>query len=260
MRVRRLPYLLVLAACLAGGARAGPPQAGEKAGPADRKDVDRQVHAGLRDAINQGADLYNAGEPAGCYYLFHGALVTAGPLLSHRPEVQKIIQEGLSGARRLPRFNQRAHALRGVLNRVRNIIDSATLWERLGGEVNVRKVVDDFVAAAATDPKVDFFRGGTVKDVNVDRLKKTLLEQISDVSGGPYRYSGRNMREVHRGMGITDAQFDALAGQLRRALEWNGAKPDDVAAVMKVIGTTRGDIVEIKKEEKKPPEQKDPGK
>ena len=38
-----------------------------------------------------------------------------------------------------------------------------TLWDRLGGEAGVSKVVDDFVAAAATDPKVDFSRGGKYK-------------------------------------------------------------------------------------------------
>lgn len=118
MRTRTLPLLPLLLACLAGPARVE----GQPA-PAERKDVDAQVHGGLRDVINQGADLYNGGDPAACYYLFHGALVASGPLLSHRPDVQKIIQEGLGNARRLPRFNQRAHALRGVLDRVRKIID-----------------------------------------------------------------------------------------------------------------------------------------
>src|SRR5207245_7081816 len=35
-----------------------------------------------------------------------------------------------------------------------------SLWDRLGGEKNVRKVVDDLVALAAKDPKVNFDRNG----------------------------------------------------------------------------------------------------
>lgn len=117
MRVRTLLSLSLLMVWLSS-----PGRAAGQATPPDRKDVDGQLHTGLRDVINQGADLYNGGDPAACYYLFHGALVATSPLLSHRPEVQKIIQDGLSNARLLPRFNQRAHALRGVLDRVRKII------------------------------------------------------------------------------------------------------------------------------------------
>ena len=118
--------------------------------------------------------------------------------------------------------------------------------QTMSGEANVRKVVDDFVAAAAPDPKVNFLRDGKFKELDVAALKQRLVEQISSVSGGPYPYTGRGMKEVHQGMGITDAEFDALAGHLKTALERNGARPEDVAVVLKVIGSTRGDIVEKK--------------
>src|SRR5262249_50461502 len=95
-----------------------------------------------------------------------------------------------------------------------------TLWERLGGEANVKKVVDAFVAAAAKDPKVDFFRGGQfpLDEQGVAKLKKQLVELISEASGGPLKYKGKSMKEVHKGMNITDEQFDALAGHLKKAL------------------------------------------
>jgi hemoglobin len=129
----------------------------------------------------------------------------------------------------------------------------ATLWDRLGGERNVRKVVNDFVAAAAVDPKVNITRGDKYKfdETGVAHLKQMLVEQISDVSGGPLKYSGRGMKEVHKGMGITDAEFDALAAHMRKALEKNYAKPDDIALVMKAVESTRKDIVEAKKPEEK---------
>ena len=272
MHAPRLLCLPAFTACLLLGGPAGAQdKPDKKPPPPERKDVDRQLYKSLRDVTNHGADLYNGGDPAACYFLFHGALTAAGGVLEHRPELQKLIQEGLASAGRLPRFAQRAHALRNLLDRVRNVLNPerkaavATLWDRLGGEANVRKVVDDFVAAAAADPKVDFTRGGKVKDLNVDRLKKTLVDQISAASGGPYEYKGRAMREVHRGMGITDAEFDALAAHLQKALEQNGARPEDVAAVMKVIAGTRPDIVDKKPDEKKPepkkPADKDaPGK
>jgi hemoglobin len=121
-----------------------------------------------------------------------------------------------------------------------------TLWDRLGGEDNVKKVVAEFVANAVKDPKVDFFRGGRspLDTAGVTRLQKLLVEQISQAAGGPLKYSGKSMKEVHRGMGITDAQFDALAGHLKNALEKNGARPEDIKAVLDAVGMTRKDIVE----------------
>jgi hemoglobin len=213
--------------------------------------------------------------------------------LGSHPDLQKEIDAGMKDAERRFTAGERAHALRGVIDNVRAKLNpnpkkaeekkpplpspekkpteakptekkptetkTATLWERLGGETNVRKVVNDFVTAAANDPKVDFDRGGKYKldAAAVAHLKQLLVEQISSVSGGPLKYSGRDMKEVHKGMGITDEQFDALAAHLKKALEMNNAKPADVDAVMRVVGSTRKDIVEKKAPEPKLDDKKD---
>jgi hemoglobin len=52
------------------------------------------------------------------------------------------------------------------------------------------------------------------------------------------------MKSAHKGMKITDAEFDAFAEHLKKALEKNGAAPDDVKTVMGVAESTRKDIVE----------------
>jgi hemoglobin len=191
--------------------------------------------------------------------------------LDNHPNLQKEIDAGLKDAERLPTPGERAHALRRVIDNVRGTLDPSlkkvetpkpaggNLWERLGGEKNVRKVVDDFVAAAVADPKVNFDRGGKYKldAAAVAHLKQTLVELISSVSGGPLKYSGRSMKEAHKGMGITDAEFNALAGHLKRALEKNNAKPADVNVVLSVIESTRKDIVEPKPPvDTKPPDKK----
>ncbi|GIW78321.1 MAG: hypothetical protein KatS3mg105_0128 [Gemmatales bacterium] len=52
------------------------------------------------------------------------------------------------------------------------------------------------------------------------------------------------MKEAHKGMKITNAQFDAAAQYLKEALESNKVKPEDVSAVLKAVEATRKDIVE----------------
>ena len=38
--------------------------------PVARADLDTRIHATLAEAINQGAPVFNAGDPSGCYYLY----------------------------------------------------------------------------------------------------------------------------------------------------------------------------------------------
>lgn len=121
-----------------------------------------------------------------------------------------------------------------------------TLYDRVGGATGLKAVVDDFVAAAAPDPKVDFTRGGrwVASDAAVSTLKKHLVDFMAQALGGPKAYAGRSMKEAHAGMGITQAQFDALARHLEAALVKHKVVPADVAAIMKIAASTAPDIVE----------------
>ena len=134
-----------------------------------------------------------------------------------------------------------------------------TLWDRLGGETAVAKVVDDFVNTAGKDPKVNFWRDPTFtpSKEQVAALKKSLVEYVSSVSGGPLKYTGKDMKAAHKGMKITDDEFDAAAADLKAALEKNGVKADDAKAVLTAVEGTRNDVVEKASEDKpKPPDEK----
>ena len=123
-----------------------------------------------------------------------------------------------------------------------------SLYDRVGGEKAIRAVVDDFVAAAAPDPKVDFTRGGTWKasDAALKTLKEHLVNMLGSAFGGPQKYAGRTMKVTHQGMGITSAQFGAIAGHLKATLEKHKVGPTEVAEVMAIAASTAGDIIEKK--------------
>jgi hemoglobin len=134
-----------------------------------------------------------------------------------------------------------------------------TLWDRLGGEAGVAKVVDDFVNTAGKDPKVNFWRDPTFtpSKEQIAEVKKQLVAFVSKAAGGPLKYEGKDMKEAHKGMKITDDEFNAAAAHLKAALEKNGVKADDVKAVLGAVEGTRKDIVEAKAPEDKPkPEDK----
>ena len=123
-----------------------------------------------------------------------------------------------------------------------------TLYERLGGESAIRAVVGDFVERSAADPKVNFTRAGTPKEwqatpESVQRLKDRLSEFVAQNTGGPQRYTGKPMRDVHAGMKITDEEFNALAGHLKASLAKFNVPPKEQAELLAIIESTRRDVV-----------------
>ena len=110
----------------------------------------------------------------------------------------------------------------------------------------MKAVVHDYVALAANDPQVDFSRGGKypLDEAGVARLETLLVELISAVAGGPLKYEGRAMKPVHRGMAISDAQFDALAGDLVDVLKKYNVPKKEADELLAIIASTRKDVVE----------------
>jgi len=259
----------VLAACLmvaAGDLTRGEEKKSEP--PLDREKQNKVIHESLRGVINRGADLFNGGDWNGCYRLYEGALLGVEPLLDHRPALQKTIKDALAEAERNPSVPEKAFVLRRAIDTVRKELGGTsagtvdnpktTLWERLGGEKGVKLVVDDFVGLAAADPKVNFFRDEKTKKAyeddpkKVDVLKEHLVDFISMATKGPRQYTGKSMKDVHKGMAITDEEFDAARADLKKALEKNGVKDPELKQVLDAVEGTRADVVAPKGEVVKP--------
>ncbi len=114
-----------------------------------------------------------------------------------------------------------------------------SLYERLGGVDAIRAVVGDFHARIMTDTVINaFFRG-----VDDEDLKGKLTDLICQSTGGPCVYRGRTMRETHTGMHVTDAQFNALVGDLVAALDHFNVPVREKTELLTALGGMRGDIV-----------------
>lgn len=124
-----------------------------------------------------------------------------------------------------------------------------SLYERLGGGPAITAVVDDFVGRAAADPKVNFTRKGTGHEWSpsaddLARLKKHLVQFISMATGGPSTYEGRGMKPVHAGMGISEAEFNALAADLIASLDKFKVPEREKNELVAIVASTKKDIVE----------------
>ena len=78
-------------------------------------------------------------------------------------------------------------------------------------------MVEDLLYLIVDDTRISH----QFKGINVAQFHRNLTDQLCELSGGPCQYSGREMRESHAAMGITDTQFNALAENLILAMEEN---------------------------------------
>jgi len=116
-----------------------------------------------------------------------------------------------------------------------------SLYERLGGNDAIVAVIDDFVARVAGDARIN----GKFARTDIPRLKAMLVDQVTDVAGGPATYMGRGMDETHAGMGVTSAEFDALVGDLRETLEELEVPAPEQTELLAILAPLRAEIVEI---------------
>lgn len=100
-------------------------------------------------------------------------------------------------------------------------------------------MVDDFVNRVAVDNRIN----GKFANANIPRLKALLVEQICEASGGPCKYSGRDMKTTHAGMAITDEQFDALVGDLVATLNKFKVPEREKNELLGALGPMKKDIV-----------------
>lgn len=90
-----------------------------------------------------------------------------------------------------------------------------TLYQRLGGEAGVEKIVDGVLYGIEHDQSIVHH----FADTDIPRFRRLLIEQFCELSGGPCKYTGVSMQESHTGFQITQAHFDALVNHVISAMQ-----------------------------------------
>lgn len=90
-----------------------------------------------------------------------------------------------------------------------------TLYDELGGRENIIKFTNELIDISLVDDRIK----ETFDNVNIERLRQHIADQLCQLSGGPCKYTGRDMKKSHVPLHITDAQFNALAEDLQIAMD-----------------------------------------
>jgi hemoglobin len=120
-----------------------------------------------------------------------------------------------------------------------------SLYDRLGGKKAITAVVDEFVGRVAADNRINHFFAATASNpAQLAAFKGKLVDQICQAAGGPCKYTGKDMKTAHQGMGITTADFNALVEDLVGALDKFKVGATEKNQLLGVLGPMQSAIVE----------------
>jgi hemoglobin len=127
---------------------------------------------------------------------------------------------------------------------------SASLYDRLGKKDAITAVVKDFVEErVAKDARIN----ARFANTDIPHLEQMLTDQICGATGGPCKYTGKDMKTVHAGMNIKDADFNALVEDLVKSLNTNNVPPGAQQMLLNALAPLQNDIVQVPGPRQAPP-------
>jgi hemoglobin len=115
----------------------------------------------------------------------------------------------------------------------------SALYEKIGGQATLDKVVDDLYKRILADNNVNTFFAKT--DMAKQRAHFTAF--VAQLLEGPKQYAGRPMDKTHTGMSVQPQHFDAVAKHLSDAMAATGVPAADASAAMARVANLKGSIV-----------------
>jgi hemoglobin len=118
-----------------------------------------------------------------------------------------------------------------------------SLYQRLGGYDAIAAVTDDFIGRLAADKQISRYFVGHSED-SLKKIRQHVIDQLCAATGGPCVYTGRDMKTSHKGMGITEAEWNQAAALLVQTLDKFKVPAQEKSEVLAAVSALKKDIVE----------------
>lgn len=116
-----------------------------------------------------------------------------------------------------------------------------SLYDRLGGKDAITAVINDFVGNVAADSRIN----ARFAKTDIPHFKQMLVEQVCQATGGPCTYTGKSMKDAHKGMKINEADFNALVEDLTKSLDTHSVPAAEKNELLNALAGMKGDIVGV---------------
>ncbi|MDD0842712.1 group I truncated hemoglobin [Pseudomonas sp. Gutcm_11s] len=115
-----------------------------------------------------------------------------------------------------------------------------SLYRGLGELPGITRIVEGMLLNAARNPRITHH----FDDIDIERLRDKLVEQICVEAGGPCVYTGDSMEESHKGLNIDRGDFNALVEDLIDAMDAEGVAVPVQNRLLARLAPMRGQIIE----------------
>ena len=120
-----------------------------------------------------------------------------------------------------------------------------SLYKRLGGYDAIAAVTDDFIGRLATNKDISRFFIG-LSDDSKTKVRQHIVDFLCNKSGGPCAYIGRTMKDAHKGLKITENDWNISAGLLAETFKKFNVPKKETDEVFALVTSLKNDIVEVK--------------
>ena len=135
-----------------------------------------------------------------------------------------------------------------------------SLYVRMGGKTGIEGVADQMVANVGAEtalsnsvmlrshkPMLDAANGVNgqppTDPTRVQRLRNNVVDQFTNITGGPLPYTGKSMLAAHTGMSVTTAEYNAWRALLDNALTQKDIGTKEKTEFTALIDAMKADVV-----------------
>ena len=135
-----------------------------------------------------------------------------------------------------------------------------SLYVRMGGQAGIEGVADQMVANVGAETgatnslmlrshqpmltAISSQNGAAPTDpARLTRLRNNVVDQFTDITGGPLTYKGQNMLLAHTNMAVTPAEYAAWRTLLDNALAQKNIPAKEKAEFTALIDAMKADVV-----------------
>jgi hemoglobin len=119
----------------------------------------------------------------------------------------------------------------------------ATLYKRLGGYDVIAAITDDFLARLIAHQQMQRFFFGASESTRT-RRRQHIVDFLCFSTGGPCAYTGRTMKDAHKGLSISESDWTILTDLFLMSLKNFRLPEKETNELLTLITSTKRDIVE----------------
>lgn len=118
----------------------------------------------------------------------------------------------------------------------------ATLYERLGGEDRIQRLVTDLMDNHYRNPLIKA-RFEAIEDRAL--AERHAVEFLCAGSGGTQTYTGKDLRSAHKHMNISEQELVAAIDDIVAAMTKNGYGDAEKNEVVAILYSLKGDVLRL---------------